>query len=209
MRSKNALVSDRRILHIFDCWLKKNAARFRHPPVYQKESKSPRQILRFSGVTKELEIWLQWHDLSVACIVNGEVFDFLLSIDINPMKIPREKFQCKHCVDYYESAEYNEKSPKPKVFSSLEDLYVDHFFEPLLKWSNKYLRKKNILLLISNGGRSAEIRPAHTILGIKEAETVRATPIIPCPSNYSSYLGLVKNLMLMESNERQRRQYAR
>lgn len=205
-KEKLMAVSNRRAEAMFEDWLTQNAGRFYHPPVKVNDAKGHKARWKFTGVTDALEIWPTAHDISVACTFKGQLFDFLLSPDIGPAKIAPGKYLCSICVREYMDLLRNKK---PKVFPSIESLYADHLFDPLLAWANKNLRQDKFLGLYGNPPHTnswAWISSLKKVLGTKDI--VHVSPVVLDPLTKSrKAFWVMEYLQIPLPDGRQKRLY--
>ncbi|MDQ2762100.1 MAG: hypothetical protein M3Y22_00950 [Pseudomonadota bacterium] len=71
----------------------------------------------------------------------GESWDLLLSLDVSPIALSAGGFACGCC-----------PSDEREVFPSLEALWRDHLFDPLLVWINTDLALAKAIALFRSGG---------------------------------------------------------
>jgi hypothetical protein len=85
------------------------------------------ECLRITADASNLGVWVYW---------NRETWDGLLDLDVFPVKTrDGDGFSCRLCLDQTET------------WSSLEELWANHLFEPFLKWVNKDFAKAKTLRL--------------------------------------------------------------
>lgn len=106
-------------------WFEINHSRFSIPvrlkplkgAMVKIEFKNHPECLTITANESNLGVWIYW---------DGEPWDGLLELDVSPVKTrDGDGFCCRLCLDH------------AKKWSTLEELWVDHLFEPFLKWVNK------------------------------------------------------------------------
>ena len=111
---------------------------------------SPRHrtiALQFEGVTRHIVVRLGKWDLAVDVIHRGRWFDRILSLDICIAERHRGGWACR-LTDDTEAA----------VYSTKEDLWREHLWEPFLQWVNERLAPARWVRLARSGGvRDAEL----------------------------------------------------
>ena len=89
----------------------------------------------FKGVTRQLEIWIRWNDITVAAIHRKGCWDMLRCIDLYATK-NKKGYYCYACDE------------KPvRYYSSLRELYIQHNCNELLHWTREIIIPGNILYL--------------------------------------------------------------
>ena len=81
-----------------------------------------------NACSTNLGVWVRWQ---------GNICDAWLDLDVLPAQT-RHGLICQLCVESL------------KIWPSLETLWSDHLFEPLLAWANNDLAKAQSLLLFGN-----------------------------------------------------------
>ena len=106
-------------------WFESNKSRF-SIPVRLKLFKGAKVKIEFKNHPECLRITANESNLGVRVYWNGEPWDGLLELDVSPVKTrDGDGFSCRLCLD------------QEKKWSSLEELWADHLFEPFLRWVNK------------------------------------------------------------------------
>ena len=124
----------------FITWHATNKDRFLIPvSVKMRHDRSLTILLH--GVNPIIKISLDDRDLVAATELQGRCIDLLFSFESCPTKLAGGRYCCELCTD----------EPQ-RVFESLEDLWIDHLFEPFLEWVNETLVPSPWLSLNDVGG---------------------------------------------------------
>ena len=114
-----------KLQRVFVHWLAENRRHFRVP--VHIESITYRGIrLRFEAPFACLTASLRGSDFSVIAEVDGEYWDMLLSLDAFPIRA-NGRYKCSLCEE------------PCQLWPSRRALWIDHLFEPFLKWVNERL----------------------------------------------------------------------
>ena len=124
----------------FIAWLATNKNRFLVPVSVGTRTTHSLDIL-LGGVNPIIQISLNDRDLVAATEWQGRCIDFLFSFESCPAQLANGRYCCELCTD----------EPQ-RVFESLEDLWIDHIFEPFLVWVNEKLVPSPWLSLNDLGG---------------------------------------------------------
>ena len=124
----------------FITWLANNKSRFLVPTSVGRRDDQSLDIL-LQGVNPIIQVSLNDGELVAATEWQGKCIDFLFSFESYPTKLADGSYYCEHCTD-----------EARRVFASLEDLWVDHLFEPFLVWVNEKLVPSPWLSLNDLGG---------------------------------------------------------
>ena len=139
-------------------WFQKNHSRFLLPIALEKINRK-KVALMLTGYREYLSVHLNSWNLCVSANWNGICWDFLLELDVSPVAT-RHGYYCKCC-------------EKPStIWPSLEALYQDHLFEPLLQWVNEELFNATQLLLYGSPGSSTWAALANAKDNLPEPETL-------------------------------------
>ena len=100
-----------------------------------------------------------------------ECWDGIHDLDIAKQRTPDGKYYCDLCLPEYR-----------KFYSSKEELWVKHSFEPLLEWANKtFVFSNHLCLFESEGGgiTQARIVDISELDGMSDkASFVESVPVI-------------------------------
>lgn len=114
-----------RFQRAFFHWFKANHTRF-SIYVSLKPLKGARVKIEFANHPESLRITANASTLGVWAYWNGEPWDRLLDLDVIPVKMrDGVGFSCRLCQD------------QTITWSTLEELWANHLFDPFLKWVNK------------------------------------------------------------------------
>ncbi len=105
-------------------WFAENYPRFA-VPVRISRITAKSVTLIFPGYPSCLSVSLCAHDLNVDVNWQGIHWDMVISLDAY-MARTANGYQCKLCIT-------------PEMFPSRESLWIDHLYEPFLKWVNEEL----------------------------------------------------------------------
>ena len=140
----------RRFHRAFFSWLHNRNSRLQ-TPVFRLIKCTDRFIeFTIDGLNPALSFGLSTYDLGVHVEWQGESWDWLIFFESCPMRVS-EGFVCCLCEDY-----------PLTIYPSREALWIDHVFEPFLKWVNEDLTTQHWLSL---DGASGYITSAN--VGIK------------------------------------------
>jgi hypothetical protein len=118
------------------------------------------ECLRITADASNLGVWVYW---------NGEPWDGLLDLDVIPVKIRNGVgFGCQFCLD------------KTKTWSTLEELWADHLFEPFLKWVNKDFSKAKTLRLFGKHNSTTWANLSSYGLPVDSESFFADIPLSPC-----------------------------
>lgn len=116
-------------------WFASNHCRF-SIPVRLKPLKGAKVQIEFNNHPECLRITASRSNLGVWVYWNGEAWDGLLELDVYPIKNrDGDGYSCRLCLDHTEN------------WSSLEELWANHLFEPFLRWVNNDFAKAASLRL--------------------------------------------------------------
>jgi hypothetical protein len=110
----------------FATWQAKQAEQFLVPLHFLKRTDRCLDFC-FKGLNPALTIFLSW-EIGVGVDWQGENWDFLIFFETVP-EHKADGYHCSLCIDEYAQITY----------SSREDLWQDHLFQPFLEWFNEYL----------------------------------------------------------------------
>jgi hypothetical protein len=129
-------------LKTFRRWLAREGHRFRHRPLIQFVRREY-FILRFSGITPKIsciisksgrvEIWARHRK---------ECWDILSEFDVSERRNDYSQYLCQLCDMAFRNGD---KPEPPEMFTSREELWIKHSFEPLLEWCNEHFQRGRIL----------------------------------------------------------------
>lgn len=140
----------RRFHRAFFNWVYANCSRFMTPSFRFTVCTDRFITFTIDGLNPALSFGLLTYDLGVHVDWQGENWDSLIFFESCPLRVSEGYNYCL-CED----------TPLT-IYPSREALWVDHVFEPFLKWVNEELTQQNWL---SIDGASGYITSAH--LGIK------------------------------------------
>jgi hypothetical protein len=118
----------------FEVWLEDNQHRFPRPLII-KEGKSDRLDLSFQGLFPWIDFCL-WenHLTGGASWIDGETVFWPLDLVMVPKREGRG-YVCSWCdADGYFDRDRNRIRDRSKKFKSLEEMRIDHLFEPFAEW---------------------------------------------------------------------------
>jgi hypothetical protein len=128
-------------------WLETARPRLKIPVEVRGQTKR-RIKLAFVGINSAIGASLTAQELNVFVEWEGRVWDFLRCFDLWP-RLVAGGYICEHC-----------RPEERTVFPTIEHLWRDHLFEPLLKWVNERLAVSDSVCLIgspSSGWTHAEL----------------------------------------------------
>ena len=127
------------VLKTFKRWIAREGFRFRYRPfihIIRKEY----FILRFSGITPKIScIITKYGRVEIWAVHRKENWDILSEFDIHEQLNEYGQYFCQSC-------------EPPEMFTSREELWVKHSFEPLLKWCNEHLQRSRMLFFLGREG---------------------------------------------------------
>lgn len=133
----------------FDHWMRNNRHRFKHPPYVTKKWKNGFSF-QFAGAAPQLIGHIsKFGFFTINVIYKRMHWDIIMEFDVFSCRNSKGQYYCSECVDAYERGLYNKQ---PLLYSSKQELWSDHCFEPLLKWTKEKLQSSNRLHLISGEG---------------------------------------------------------
>lgn len=143
----------------FETWQSANL-----PEIHCCRLPSVRRELRycFAGLTPCLEIALSERALSVLVIVNGDCWDIVFDAEVVVFR-DSDGFQCRICRDGGGS----------RCFPTVEELWIDHFFQPFGNWVSDVLLPARNLCLFGESGRATSAILSSDLL----AECSTAIPL--------------------------------
>lgn len=124
----------------FLSWIGKNEDLFSHKPDIMK-IRSESLHFGLLGVTPEIRCTLSFYEIEVHVFYKGDHWDILQFFDMPDVKHGTEGYYCGWC-----------DSRKRRFFVSLEDLFVNHCFEPFLRWVNKAFHERCMLCFFEMPG---------------------------------------------------------
>ena len=116
----------KRIHRSFSDWHSKHGEQFLVPLHYLKRTDRSMEI-SFRGLNPALSIFLTW-EIGVCVDWEGECLDCLVFFEAYP-EHNANGYHCGLCIDEYAKITY----------SSREELWQKHLFQPFLEWFNEYL----------------------------------------------------------------------
>jgi hypothetical protein len=167
------------VLKIFKRWLDREGHRFLHKPTIQR-IRWKYFILRFEGVTPKIScIISRFGSVGIWVSHRKECWDGLADFDLYEKRNKGGQYYCELC----DSAFRTDYSPDPpEMFTSREELWIKHSFEPLLEWCNEHLQRGKMLLFLGGKGRGyweAVIRGNEELEKMKADEDfVYACPVV-------------------------------
>lgn len=108
--------------------------------------------MNFLGIIPEISGNIsQWGDFGISVMFQGIFWDIVAEFDVSPYRTRQGEYCCSLCVDAYENGYAEEK---PIYYSSRKKLWIQHCYEPFLKWANDNLNSSHCLCLqeIEGGG---------------------------------------------------------
>ena len=90
--------------------------------------------------------------IDVFAVRDGETWDIIWNSDIRPVEFD-DGWGCGFCIDAWEKQLY----PKPAVYSSPEDLWIEHTLEPLRDWLEKLAKASGIAFIDYDGATEARL----------------------------------------------------
>ena len=156
------------VLKIFKRWIAGEGYRFRYRPFIQIIRKEY-FILRFSGITPKIScIITKSGRVEIWAVHRKENWDILSEFDLYEQRNEYGQYFCQSC-------------EPPEMFTSREELWVKHSFEPLLKWCNEHLQRSRMLFFLGREGHYsfAAIKRHEELSKMKAAEDfVYACPVV-------------------------------
>jgi hypothetical protein len=167
------------VLKIFKRWIAREGYRFFYRPfihIIRKEY----FILRFSGITPKIScIITNSGRVEIWAVHRKENWDILIDFDIQEQCNGHGQYFCQLCESAFRNGDWQEP---PEMFTSREELWVKHSFEPLLKWCNEHLQRGKMLFFLGGTGRGywyAVIKGHGELSKMKAAEDfVYACPVV-------------------------------
>jgi len=90
--------------------------------------------LQFTGIAPELCCFIGNHGcVEIRVIYHGEPWDILIDFDVSESRTSSGQYFCRECERHLLENGRNEQS---ELFSSREELWEKHCFNPLLEWVN-------------------------------------------------------------------------
>jgi len=127
------------VLKTFKRWIEREGHRFFYRPLIQIIRKEY-FILRFSGISSKIScIITKSGRVEIWAVHRKENWDILSEFDIHEQCNEYGQYFCQSC-------------EPPEIFTSREELWVNHSFEPLLKWCNEHLQRSRILFFLGREG---------------------------------------------------------
>lgn len=153
------------ILKTFGCWLRQNRRRFRFQPVIVKRLKNCIQ-LRFKGISQKIQCVITQHCADIYVSHQGECWDILIDFGVAERK-SSAGYYCELC------------EPDTRgFFSTREELWIEHCFEPLLEWVNGSFDNSHwVYLLATKGATWAEIKGKDDVK-VDSKYLVHAFPVV-------------------------------
>jgi hypothetical protein len=134
---------------IFHHWLQANYYRFKHPPRIIKICQDD-LFFQFNGVTPMIQGYLnESGNFEIGVYFRGECWDIVAEFDVYPSRNSQGQYYCRECKRSYEQCLSREH---PAFYSSIQKLWIEHSFEPFLRWANKNLQSCCRLCLGSGEG---------------------------------------------------------
>jgi hypothetical protein len=90
--------------------------------------------------------------IDVFAVRDGETWDIIWNSDIRPVEFD-DGWDCGFCIDAWEKQLY----PKPAVYSSPEDLWIEHTLEPLRDWLEKLKKSAGVAFIDYDGATEAKL----------------------------------------------------
>lgn len=143
----------------FETWQSANL-----PEIHCCRLPSVRRELRycFTGLTPCLEIALSERALSVLVIINGEYWDIVFDAEVVVFR-DSNGFQCRICRDGGGS----------RCFPKVEELWIDHFFQPFGNWVSDVLLPAHYLCLFGESGRTTSAQ----LCAVRSTKSTLSLPI--------------------------------
>ncbi len=113
---------------------------FNYPPLITKSRKN-HFILQFQGITPCISCLFQNWEIMVWVHYKGDCWDGLCGFDASVRRSSKDQYYCALCFPEYR-----------KYYSSRQELWVKHSFEPFLEWANETFVSTNYLCLSQYGG---------------------------------------------------------
>ena len=129
----------------FDAWRAVHAARF-PLALHATRDSDGEPCYAFVGCTDALSLQISDSGLGVAVTWQGELIDYVLDLDVAPSR-QDGGYICLLC-----------EPPSRTVFASLDALWTDHAFEPLLTWMHETLMPARLLGIWIARGRFTTAR---------------------------------------------------
>lgn len=132
----------------FRHWIGQNRHRFSHPPRITLQRRDYLE-LSFQGVTPQIKGFVSRHGTSFHIWHAGQVIDMLNDIDIVERRHSDGGHYCALCLEFADR------------YSSRQELWEQHCFEPLLDWANACFQPGRWLhvVVLHDGSSWAEIKP--------------------------------------------------
>lgn len=123
---------------LFERWLRENRHRFAlHPYLIERKDHGITYGLR--GVVPEITFHVSDGDISVWAEFHDLPFDMLRDIDILEEHTEGKGYYCGFCT-------------RKRYFKSVENLYISHNFEELLKYVNAVISRSRFIAFFASGG---------------------------------------------------------
>jgi hypothetical protein len=174
------------VRELFNAWLADNNRRFSHAvKLRKKKSRKPRwpndgTEYEFSGISKDLYFSLAPTELRTHFDLDGRYYDTLHDFSIEPARNAHGHFVCAQCQNSFQAGI---TATKQNRFSSLAELYAEHCFEKLLRWSRRAFKTNNIIIYAGgiDDPHMALVAPAHAIRYFAEPYFIQRviTPVSP------------------------------
>ena len=90
--------------------------------------------------------------IDIYAIRNAECWDIIFNSDIALARFDAG-WGCQHCIDAWKQGLY----PKPEVYPSPEDLWIDHTLRPFGEWLEKLAGSAGIVFIDYDGATEAKL----------------------------------------------------
>lgn len=139
----------------FEQWIYRNLKRFKYQPLIFKRRKDYIQ-LKFSGITSEILCHIDKRgQVLISIEYQDQCWDIIAEFDVAEKRSAENKYYCELCL------------PEYRVFySSKQELWEKHSFEPLLEWINENFLKSQWVCLFGGG------ETGFTIAKLREKQDV-------------------------------------
>lgn len=128
----------------FDYWMRSNRHRFRHQPFIAKNRRGY-FTFHFQGITHVISGHISKHGFFEIRVVFQRIFwDIIMEFDVHPCTTRNGQYFCRSCQFGYEDGATDQP---PALYSSREELWAKHSFEPFLQWTEINFRPENRLCL--------------------------------------------------------------
>jgi hypothetical protein len=153
---------------LFNDWLAQNRSRFSHPPMAIRRRKDYLKF-RFTGVASS--VWgsiNDWGGMVIGVDYRGECWDLVADLDIVPRRLTTGGYICRLC-----------DADTRTIYPSREAIWMEHGFEPLLKWCNQQFQADQWASVWgTDGGRWVQLGPLLDDAATAKPEFLTQYPLL-------------------------------